>query len=52
VRQPGKNVRGQIRMAYKQGAYRVMEVILPNLLNNESIRGIIANYQVMSDQPG
>jgi two-component system CheB/CheR fusion protein len=42
---PGKNIKGQLRLRHKNGDYKTMEVIFRNLLDNESIRGIIANYQ-------
>jgi two-component system CheB/CheR fusion protein len=42
---PGKNIKGLLRLQHKNGSYKTMEVIFRNLLENENIRGIIANYQ-------
>lgn len=42
---PGKNIKGQLRLQHKKGSYKTMEVIFRNLLNNDHIKGIIGNYQ-------
>ena len=49
VKSAGKNVKGQLRLRHKNGGYRVMDVVLRNLLENQSIKGIIANYQDVTD---
>lgn len=46
---PGTNVRGKIRLQHAKGNYRTMEVIFRNMLGNESIKGIIGNYQDVTD---
>ncbi len=48
VQSPGKNVRGEVKMKHKNGSYCKMEVVFKNLLDNENIKGIIANYQDIS----
>ena len=42
---PGKNVKGQLRLQHKNGTYKTMDVIFRNLLDNDNIKGIIGNYQ-------
>ena len=42
---PGKNIKGQLRLQHKNGGYKTMDVIFRNLLNNDNIKGIIGNYQ-------
>ncbi|HRH61323.1 MAG TPA: PAS domain S-box protein, partial [Chitinophagaceae bacterium] len=45
---PGENIKGHIRLQHKNGFYKPMDVIFRNLLSNDSIKGIIANYQYVS----
>jgi PAS domain S-box-containing protein len=42
---PGKNIKGQLRLQHRNGSYKTMDVIFRNLLNNDNIKGIIGNYQ-------
>jgi len=42
---PGKNIKGQLRLQHKNGSYKTMDVIFRNLLNNDHIKGLIGNYQ-------
>jgi PAS domain S-box-containing protein len=46
---PGKNIKGQLRLQHKNGSYKIMDVIFRNLLNNKSIEGIIGNYQEVTN---
>jgi len=45
----GKNFRGKFRMKHKNGAYRKMEIVFRNLIDNEKIKGVIANYLDITD---
>jgi two-component system CheB/CheR fusion protein len=45
IGQPGKTIKGQVRLQHADGYYHAMEVVFRNFLHNESIGGIIANYQ-------
>jgi len=45
VQAPDKNLRGEFRLKHKNGSYRKMQIVFRNLLGNENIKGIIANYQ-------
>ena len=49
VESPGKNFRGEVRLKHKNGTYKQMEIVLRNFLDNENIKGIIANYQDISN---
>ena len=49
LKNPGKNIKSQLRLQHKNGEYKMMDVIFRNLLHNESIKGIIANYQQIAD---
>lgn len=49
LKNPGKNIKGQLRLQHKNGEYKVMDVVFRNLLNNENINGIVANYQDVTD---
>lgn len=48
LKSPGKNIKGRLRMQHKNNSYKKMDVIFRNLLNNHSIKGIVANYQSAS----
>lgn len=49
LKSPGTNVRGKIRLRHANGSYKTMEVIFRNMLGNDSINGIIGNYQDVTD---
>ena len=50
LQHPGENIRGEFKLKHKNGSYRTIDAVFLNLLNNEKIRGIVANYRDITER--
>lgn len=50
LQSPNKSVMGQYRMLHREGAWRCMEGIATNLLDEPSVQAIVVNYRDVSER--
>ena len=49
IEQPGAPIRGEARIKHKDGTYRVVEVVLNNMLNDRDVRSIVVNFRDVTE---
>jgi two-component system, chemotaxis family, CheB/CheR fusion protein len=47
---PAQDVIGEFRLLHKEGTYRIIDAVCINLLDNEYIKGLVANYRDITNQ--
>jgi len=50
IERPHENIYGEFRLRHKNGAFRTIEAIFRNFIEDKRINGIIANYRDITDR--
>jgi two-component system CheB/CheR fusion protein len=50
IARPRENINGEFRLRHKNGSYHTIDAIFRNLLNDDKINGIIANYRDITER--